>query len=108
MPRYCIAIPTTPPYCDGGAAGRSESPPSAGLIGVTSRSCAWNAPPTRLPLLRGETRPRLLRDNGLPSCLLRLQLSDLRLEPREHPLLLCDLALDRPLLARPLLDDLRL
>ena len=87
MPRYCIAIPTTPPYCDGAARGSTDR-----------CSCRWTTPsesttspaacvaaccartPTLLRCCWRPARPRLRGELRLAAGLLGLELRDLALD----------------------------
>ena len=107
-PRYCSAMPTTPPYFAAGN-GRTDAGSTAGSYVGDAVCCAaacgggcCAAACCALPCasLRGE--------RGLAALLLRLHPRDLVLDGAEKPVLLGDLRLDRLLLGRLLLDDLRL
>ena len=108
LPSSAIASPTTPPYCAGGAAGIRAS---TGLDSVESIESV------KLPALSSAAAVRdveaarccaaslgfgLGAKLCLPARFLGLQLPDLALDPRQHLLTLCKLALDRPLRRGPL------
>ena len=96
-PRNCIATPTTPPYCDEGAAATGAS--GVDLARSRDRRSGDRArrpgsAPRPFAAARGAGRA-WAASSSWRRCFGRLQLRDLRLDRREHALPARQLALDR-------------
>ena len=93
MPRYCIAIPTTPPYCDGGGGRDQTASDGVASIEAVKLPAASSAAAARArrgcrAAARRAVRSACVCELRLPAGLLGLELLDLALDPGEHPLAL--------------------
>ena len=105
-PRYCIAIPTTPPYCEGGAtaipSGETAEAPTTSFAFAWATAACWAASCER------RRASAWIRELRLAAGLLGLELGDLALDRAEQLLALRQAGLDLLLRGGALGDDLLL